>query len=181
MITTGSIALHRKVFNKSFSPLKRKEAFTEFEAWIWMLASAFFYTKETEVFGLTLLIERGSFATTIKHLADTFKWSRNKVYRFLGELEKDTAITLEKRTQKSTQNRTQKCTIVKINNYDDFQPEIFNKKTQLETQMRTQEGSKNNKVLIKRYNNNFFYNRKKNFLNLFQKEQPLTEVFGFYE
>lgn len=181
MITTGSIALHRKVFNKSFSPLKRKEAFTEFEAWIWMIASAFFCTKETEVFGFNLLIERGSFATTIKHLADTWKWSRNKVYRFLSELEKDTAITLEKRTQSGTQLRTQKCTLVKINNYEDFQPKIFDEKTQSETQSRTQSATQNNKVLIKRYNNNFFYNRKKNFLNIFQKEQPLTEVFGFYE
>lgn len=178
MIHNGSISVHRKIFLNRFSPVNRKDAFTEFEAWIWMLASAFFYTKETEVFGLTLLIERGTFATTIKHLADTFKWSRNKVYRFLGELEKDSAITLEKRTQFQSPVRTQKCTIVRINNYDDFQPEILDEKTQEKTQPRTREGSKNNKVLIKRYNNNFFYNSKKNFLNFLSPERKIEEDFN---
>ena len=167
MIHNGSISLHRKIFLNRFSPVHRKDAFTEFEAWIWMLASAFFYTKETEIFGLSLEIERGSFATTIKQLSDTWKWSRTKVYRFLDELEKDSAITVKKSAQLCTQLRSQKCTLVKINNYDDFQPKNPDEKSQLETQSRISDDTQNNKVLIKRYNNNFFNNRKKNFLKIF--------------
>ncbi|MBQ2395939.1 MAG: hypothetical protein II304_02685 [Bacteroidales bacterium] len=177
MIHNGSISIHRKIFLNRFSPVHRKDAFTEFEAWIWMLASAFFFTKETEIFGLNLEIERGSFATTIKHLADTWKWSRNKVYRFLDELEKDRAITLKKSTQLCTQLRSQKCTLVKINNYDDFQPKNFEEKTQSETQFQTSDDTLNNKVLIKRYNNNFFYNSKKNFLNFLSPERKIEEDF----
>jgi hypothetical protein len=167
MLYNGSVAIYRKIFLKSFSPLNRKDAFTEFEAWIWMLATAFFCNAETEIFGINILVPRGSFVTTMSKLSETWKWSRKKVDRFLTDLEDEGAITREKSTQSSTQLRTQKCTIVKINNYNDFQPEIYNESTQSGTQSSTQSGTLNKKNIIKRNNKNIFYKGKKNFLKIF--------------
>jgi hypothetical protein len=56
---------------------------------------------------------------------------------------------------------------VKINNYNDFQPEIYDESTQSGTQSSTQSGTFNKKNIIKRNNKNIFYKGKKNFLKIF--------------
>lgn len=84
----GWIALHRKIQENFLWNESRK--FSKAEAWIDILMEAQHSEKPQEVaFGMTVLTcNYGESLKSIATWAKRWKWSRNKVYRFLEMLEK---------------------------------------------------------------------------------------------
>lgn len=79
---------------------------SRFQAWIDLILSANYRDKTIMVNGHPYVIPRGSFLTSTRKLAERWGWSKNKVSRFLGTLQRDgmiktgtqvgTLITIEK-------------------------------------------------------------------------------------
>ena len=92
---TGAIFLQRRVFSLPF--LRHDEAFTETEAFIWLLSFAAF--QAVEVDGRRL--ERGDVLTSYRELAGVFHWTDKRVRCWLKRLARDGAITV-RGTQKGT-------------------------------------------------------------------------------
>ena len=61
-------------------------------AWIWMILRAAYRAHTVRLFGMTIALERGQFATSERILSEQFKWHRNRVRRFLEMLEADGCI-----------------------------------------------------------------------------------------
>lgn len=88
------------------------EPFDRRSAWIDLLLSVN-YEQKTLVFNDNVItVEPGQTITSIRKLADRWKWNKNKVSRFLDRLELDKMIE-----RKSDQN----CTLITICNYRKYQ------------------------------------------------------------
>ena len=108
---SGWIKLHRQIAD---NPLWKSEAFTRAQAWVDLILLAnhkdsFFYKR-----GIKIDVKRGQLGVSEKGLADRWKWSRNKVKKFLKELENEHQIKVIKN------NVTQVVTVL---NYNEFQQE----------------------------------------------------------
>lgn len=123
MAEIGHYAVHRKVWDNFLSPLNRKEKFTEFEAWEWLIKSAYYFCTKKLIQKKLVIIPRGYFETTIEQIAETWKWDRRTVEKFLQLLEKDLMIKRFKILPKSLKS----CTLLKINNYNVMQAEQSDK------------------------------------------------------
>jgi len=133
---SGWIKLHRQIAD---NPLWKSEAFTRAQAWVDLILLAnhkdsFFYKR-----GIKIDVKRGQLGVSEKGLADRWKWSRNKVKKFLKELENEHQIKVSK------SNVTQVVTVL---NYNEFQQE----KTPSRTPNDTPEGHQ--KDTYKNDNNN---------------------------
>ena len=88
----GFIYLHRQIqecwiwFND--------ERFSQGQAWVDLLLSANHKDVKLPFNGEFVTVERGQLLTSIRKLADRWKWHRNTVKRFLNLLEKDNMIEL---------------------------------------------------------------------------------------
>lgn len=107
----GWIKLHRQIAD---NPLWKCESFSRGQAWVDLILLAnhknsFFYKR-----GIKIDVKRGQLGISEKGLSDRWKWSRNKVKKFLKDLEKEHQIKIEK------SNVTQVVTVL---NYDEFQQE----------------------------------------------------------
>ena len=107
------------------SPLTRlkkntNEKFTEFEAWIYLISSALYFCKKIEVNKELITVKRGSFICSVSQLSSVWNWNRRTTEKFLNLLEKDGIITRTKINHKNIKS----CTILKLNNYNDIQPNI---------------------------------------------------------
>lgn len=81
----GWIKLSRKLLDSAI--WNANEPFTIRDAWIDLLLSVNY--EDREMFtkhGKIIKIPRGSMFTSIKHLADRWHWSPNKVRRYIGKL-----------------------------------------------------------------------------------------------
>lgn len=104
----GWIKLHRRL---SENPLWKCEAFTRGQAWIDLILLTnhednYFYKR-----GVKIDVKRGQCGWSELALSERWKWSRNKVNKFLKDLEKEHQI----KQQKS--NVTQIVTILNYNKY----------------------------------------------------------------
>jgi DNA replication protein DnaD len=107
----GWIKLHRGSFDND---LYFQETFTKWQAWVDLLLLANHKERAFAKRGVTVIIPRGSVGYSVKELAKRWKWSQNKVFRFLDFLA----------SQKVSQINIQKSnvtTLITILNYDKYQ------------------------------------------------------------
>lgn len=103
----GWIPLWRKAFD---NPLF-DEPFNRFQAWCWMIKTARWRDGQTYFRHQVIDLKRGQFATTERQLARDWSWSRDRVSKFLADLEKAAMIRPEIR---------QGLLIVTLCNYDTY-------------------------------------------------------------
>lgn len=101
-------------------------------AWIDLLLMVNHENKKILVDGKPTVIKRGQTLTSIKKLANRWRWSRNRVYRFLGALERDNMIT---------RNGTPNGTTLTIENYGKYQSRWNTNGTPNETPDGTSDGT----------------------------------------
>lgn len=117
----GSFSLCRKLSSNWLHPFIENRKFTKYEAWIWMLEQARYFCSEPVLLNDKLIIiPRGYFSTNVEYMAVVFKWHRNTTEKFLRLLEKQGSISRYKIVPKSKRSYT----LVKINNYNAYQPVV---------------------------------------------------------
>lgn len=104
---------NRSLFKK---PLWNSEPFTKGQAWVDLFGKANHSDGGFEVKGQWVDIKRGQTGRSIQTLAEDWKWSRNKVKRFLKRLEDERMI--ERVRDHNVDHLT---SIITICNYDKFQ------------------------------------------------------------
>lgn len=109
----GYIPVSRKLFEHPFWIEKRE--FSYAEAWIDLLRLARFESDAAQmlVSGKLISVKRGEYPVSLRYLSEAWKWSKNRVDRFLKLLISEGMIT--KRTAKGT-----KQTVITICKYDDY-------------------------------------------------------------
>jgi hypothetical protein len=105
---TGWIKLHRSVSDHWVWDCE----FSYGQAWIDLICHACHKENTLTIKGQLIQLKRGDQARSEVTLSKTWKWSRNKVRRFLKNLEKDAMIV---------QKTTHLTSIISICNYDSFQ------------------------------------------------------------
>lgn len=88
------------------------EKYSKGQAWVDLLLSANHKDRKILFDGEIVIISRGQFLTSLSKLAETWKWSRSSVHRFLELLERDKMINKVRNTN---------GTLITIVNYDNFQ------------------------------------------------------------
>ncbi len=90
---SGCIKLHRKI--EEHWLWEDKESFDKRSAWIDLLLTANHTEKKVLFKGELIIIKRGQILTSIRGLAEQWRWSVNKVYRFIKLLESDSMLKKE--------------------------------------------------------------------------------------
>ena len=80
----------------------KDEPYDRARAWVDLIMMVNHEDKKVPFDGGFITVKRGSCITSIRKLADRWKWSRSKVARFLNELERDTMVTQKRDTKKTT-------------------------------------------------------------------------------
>lgn len=93
-----------------------KEPFDKRSAWIDLLLTANHADKKLLFNGQLITVKRGQILTSIRKLSERWKWSINKVYRFLKLLENDEMLQ-----RKSDNDRT----LITIENYSVYQDKEY--------------------------------------------------------
>ena len=106
---SGWIKLHRKILDCF---IWQDKPYDKARAWIDLLLIAMHHDKKMLIDDEVVIIQRGSFMTSIVKLADRWGWSRNKVVRYLDMLESEHMLNTK---------RTPKGTLITIVKYDDYQ------------------------------------------------------------
>ena len=88
------------------------EPFSRGQAWIDLLLMANHKSNKIMINGTLEVVERGQRVTSIRKLADRWRWSTKKVSHFLEQLVKDKMIEYKSDTSK---------TVITIVNYDKYQ------------------------------------------------------------
>lgn len=94
------------------NPLFKEEPYTKAQAWEWMIGEAHWRDAVVPVLGNPVMIKRGSFAASIRFMAEKFKWTKKKVECFL--------FTLKKFQMCGTDNGTGQL-IITICKYEEYQ------------------------------------------------------------
>ena len=105
----GWIKLHRKIQE---CWIWQEKPFDKGRAWVDLILSAMHRDKKLLIDNEIIVIERGTFMTSILKLSERWGWSRNKVMRFLDVLESEQMLNTK---------RTPKGTLVTIVKYEDYQ------------------------------------------------------------
>ena len=92
------------------------EPFTRGQAWVDMFGLANHADGFIRVRGIKILIKRGQLGWSQLKLSKRWKWSRNKVRRFLKELEKEGDISL-----KTIQQNAYATTVITVVKYNQWQ------------------------------------------------------------
>lgn len=151
MAKVGWIKIHRKIQE---CWIWQEKPFDKGRAWIDLILSAMHSDKKMMIDNEIVVIERGSFMTSVLKLSERWGWSRNKVMRFLDVLENEQMLNTK---------RTPKGTLVTIVKYEDYQVGDTTDDTTVETTLgipheTTDEPQKKN---IKNDNNIIYNNRAK--------------------
>lgn len=64
------------------------EAFTEREAWLWLVGAAAWKEVRVRGSGGTVTLARGEFSFSVRFLADKWGWSKDQVHRYMKKLKK---------------------------------------------------------------------------------------------
>jgi hypothetical protein len=110
MSERGTFCMDRGWFDH---PEFAAEPFTEREAWAWLIAHAAYKPHARKVGHVTVNLERGQFAGSIRFMAEKWQWSKSRVDRFLARLRERDSIGTESGTG---------VMVVTICNYDAYQP-----------------------------------------------------------
>ena len=95
----GWFLIHRKMQNNWI--WKDKEPFDKRSAWIDLISMAYHSEQKVISNGTLLTIQRGQFPTSVRFLAERWKWSKDRVYRFLKLLEQDGMIVKQSDTERT--------------------------------------------------------------------------------
>ena len=60
------------------------------EAWLWLISEAAWKPHKRTIGSLTVTLERGQLAVSIRYLAEQWGWSKGSVERFISQLRGDT-------------------------------------------------------------------------------------------
>ena len=117
MDARGWVKLYRQIWSSDV--WQSPEPFDKRSAWIDLIllcnhADGDFFDGRT-----TIHIERGQFVTSIRHLADRWRWSKDRVYRYLRHLSRQGMIHT---------TATQTATVITLIKYEFFQGECDNGK-----------------------------------------------------
>jgi len=110
MSDEGFFALHRKSFEH---PLFEGEEYSRRDAWHWLIGEAAWKERRVRIDGQIVQLERGQLAHSLRFLASKWKWSKDRVARFLDTLKTETMIIVDARHGTS---------LITICNYDAYQP-----------------------------------------------------------
>lgn len=109
------------------------EAFTEREAWVWMISEAAWRPRTRNVAGKIVALERGQVAASLRFMAEKWGWEKDAVARFLTRLKKHDMIETETATG---------INVITICKYDEYQrvslPTATDTKTETATHARQQ-------------------------------------------
>lgn len=148
---TGWLKLHRSIID---NPLWGAEPFSKAQAWVHLLLIANHKDGGFIKNGQWIEVKRGQTGESVLSLSKRFRWSKNKVLRFLDLLEKQRMIEVK---------TTHLTTIITICNYNDYQggetpdgtpnetPHETPNDTTLETQTRSKEVKNEKKSNGKRF------------------------------
>ena len=145
-MTYGWISIHRKIQQSDI--WLDKEPFDKRSAWIDLIMMANHEDRQVLFDGKFIEVKRGEKITSLRMLSEKWKWSRNKVKRFLKLLESGSMIELKIDHQKTT---------YKIVNYNVYQNEDLSKRPQKDRKKTTdgpQTDTNNNINNINNVNNN---------------------------
>lgn len=150
----GWIKIHRKIQE---CWIWQEKPFDKGRAWVDLILLAMHRDKKLLIDNEVVVIERGSFMTSVLKLADRWGWSRNKVLRFLDVLESEQMLNTK---------RTPKGTLVTIVKYEDYQVGDTTDDTTDEPPLETPNETTDEpqKKNIKNIKNNNINNRGKNFV-----------------
>jgi len=126
----GWVKFHRKYLD---SDLWLSEKFTKGQAWVDLFSLANHKDRSIWIRGIEIKIKRGQLAWSEVGLSQRWKWSRNKVRRFLKWL---------KMKQQINQQKTNVTTLISIVNYDLYQVNGTPNDTPNDTAERQQKDSK---------------------------------------
>ena len=148
MAKTGSyIKIDRGLKNNS---LWLEKPFSKGQAWVDLLILAQWADREKLYRGKVQTLIHGKVYTSLYFLSERWGWSRNKVYRFLGELMHDEMIEIQGWTIDGTnndtinrdKNDTKNGTIITIVNWEFYQYSETNDDTNNGTKKRTNDFKK---------------------------------------
>lgn len=132
----GWISLHRSMLDHW---LWEGESFTKAQAWIDLLLSANHAPAKVRIKGSVIDLERGQQARSMVTLSRVWRWSRDKVKRFMSTLVSDGMITIK---------TSQLTSVITICNYTSFQesttPYKSTEKQQSSQQTSSRQGTNNN-------------------------------------
>ena len=150
MANVGWIKIHRKIQD---CWIWQDKPFDKGRAWVDLILLAMHKDKKLLIDNEIVVIERGSFMTSILKLSERWGWSRNKVLRFLELLESEQMLNTK---------RTPKGTLVTIVKYEDFQVGDTTDDTTDETTHETPNETTDEpqKKNIKNDKNNIIYNNR---------------------
>ena len=140
----GWIKLYRQIQDNML--WTSSEPFDRRSAWIDLIMMANIQTKETIYRGQVIKIRRGQVYTSIRKLAIRWRWSRDKVNRFIKALIEAHMI--------EHNNRTTSGTLLTIVKYDDFQNRADTNKTTNKSTNKTADKSVNESLLKNNKNDN---------------------------
>lgn len=168
-MTYGWISIHRKIQQSDI--WLDKEPFDKRSAWIDLIMMANHEDRQVLFDGKFIEVKRGEKITSLRMLSEKWKWSRNKVKRFLKLLESGSMIELKIDHQKTT---------YKIVNYNVYQNEDLSKRPQKDHKKTTdgpQTDTNNNVNNLNNVNNNNGVGQSE--LNL--DDPKLAELIKLYE
>lgn len=168
-MTYGWISIHRKIQQSDI--WLDKEPFDKRSAWIDLIMMANYEDRQVLFDGKFIEVKRGEKITSLRMLSEKWKWSRNKVKRFLKLLESGSMIELKIDHQKTT---------YKIVNYNVYQNEDLSKRPQKDHKKTTdgpQTDTNNNVNNVNNVNNNNSVGRSE--LNL--DDPKLAKLIKLYE
>src|SRR5690606_19515505 len=94
------------------NPMWESEPFTKSQAWVDLLLNANYVERKIIIRGQTLTVQRGQIAWSEVTMSARWKWSRNKVRRFLKALSDEGMIV---------QQAEHLTSLVTICNYEEYQ------------------------------------------------------------
>lgn len=106
---SGTVNISRDLFDH---PAFKDAAFSEREAWLWIIMEAAWKPRQRRVGHLVICIERGQLAVSIRFMAEAWGWTAAKVQRYVERLKKLKMICTKADTG---------LTVITVCNYDKFQ------------------------------------------------------------
>jgi hypothetical protein len=122
------------------NPVFKREAFTDREAWLWMIEQSSFEPHKIRYHSKMIEVGRGQIPTSYRNLKDKFGWGNERVKRFLSLLESEQMVTLQTGTG---------FLIITICNYDKYQNTLTKAGTVSGTMSGTVAGTMSGTNIIK--------------------------------
>lgn len=129
----GWVKLHRQITENS---LWFSEPFTKGQAWIDLILNANHEDGSFWIRGIEIKLKRGQIGWSQLTMSTRWKWSRNKVRRFLNWLESE---------QQIKQQNSAKTSIITLLNYDKYQNTEQQTEQQKDNRRNTNKNVKKNK------------------------------------